>query len=481
MSNIINKNEFIKNKVILMILSPILTFFMFFIMGNWSIVTINTSNVKGLSKVTILENCFSMSVLDILFLYLIIALVVGIMFRDKEFVLKGIVDKEVKRRNILITKIALCLAPLLISIVVNLVVKLITYLVIKNSVIDVIGITIGSFFLFAFYTLSLTLLILSIVFMLNIAVKQAWIATLIPLFIYNGVILIFGIAPFFISNKFAGIAKTIEPISNYLLNSLQLVFLNSALPVNELGRQYIVILILFAIALLVFYICYIMLDLLNKNNIKKIYVFSPIRHIYYLTLAAIIGVYTVCGLGYIYLISETTYDYNQGLFYINLMSFATVVVLYAALNLIYKYRTEDMIIEDGEAIQVEESRTEHDKDNEFVLQVEDNEFIVEEELDDEEEMKKLLIVNDEEEKDSDIIVESIQYQYEIEVESNDNIELSNESVKEILLDEPIKEIEDDGKGEQVEIEEKEVTAQEETLAEKIYANYIASLSDEKIE
>lgn len=481
MSNIINKDEFINNKIGLAVLSPILTFFMFFIMGNWSMVTINTSGAESLSKVTVLENCFSMSVLDIVFLYLIITFIVGIFFRDKDTVLQGIVNKEIDRNVVFFTKISLCLAPLLIAIVINLVVKLITYFVIKGSILNVVGITIGAFFMFTLYILVLTILILSVIFMLNIAVKEAWIATLIPPFIYNGIILIFGMGPFFISTKFEAVSKFIEPISNSILDSLQLIFLNSALPTQDLGRQYLVLAILFVISLLIFYIGYVMLDLLNKKNIKKPYVFSPVRHIFYLTLAAIIGFYTVCGLGYIYLISETTYEYNEGLLYINLISFAVIIVLFAAFNIIYKYRTAESLEDiNDEANNIEQQMIEEKTINEIILPVSDEEFNIEEDLDNNEEIKKLFESNIENiEECDDEIMEGIQYEYEIQVESNDKVEASSEGVEEILLDDPIKECVNDQQGIIEEIQHKEPNAQEETLAERIYANYIASQQGEK--
>lgn len=490
--NIINKNELIKNKVWLVILSPILTFFMFFIMGNWSMVTIDTSNIQGITKASVLADCFSMSILDILFLYLIIAVLVGIFFRDKEEIFEGIVNKELDKKTVLFTKIILCILPLFISIVINLVVKLITCMVIKNSVLNVVGVTISAFFLFVVYVVVLAILMLSILLLLNIAVTQTWVATLIPLFIYNGIILIFGIAPFFISDKFQAISKTLKPMAENILDSLQLILINSSLPVESIGKQYIVLAILFIISLLVIYISYIMLDLLNQRNITKIYVFSPIRHVFYFTLAALIGFYTVSGVGYLYLISESTYEYNEGIFYINLISFAVVIVLYAVFNLIYKYRFENKSVKvESEISDIDSKVFEKIEESERILSINENEFILEEESD-EDVMKKLLINNEVdceyEDKDEDeeihesysSSINEIQYESEIQVEFDDNLDVSEECIKEILLDESIK-------------EEKEVyaiveelneddnniaEAEEETLAERIYADYMASLSTE---
>ncbi|MPQ42891.1 hypothetical protein GBZ86_03865 [Clostridium tarantellae] len=167
-------------------------------------------------------------------------------------------------------------------------------------------------------------------------------ATIIPLFTFDGFILIFGISTLFFSDKLSFIKKLMEPISSFIIDILDLLYFNVRLENKDIKVQLFVLMVIIAITFLILYIIYVMLGLLNKSNLKKPYFFEGFRYVFYAVISILIGFYSISGIGFLMLFLGDKYTFNEGALYINIISLIAIGGIYVILEYLYRYKLKNI-------------------------------------------------------------------------------------------------------------------------------------------
>lgn len=331
------KMQFIKRKKELLIITIIISLIMFFLIGNYSMIKIAINNFNQISGNTVLNSCFSLSYTKIFLLFIICAILVGYLFKNKQEEFNKITSKKINKKHYFIIKIISIIIPILISIAVNILLKTISYFIFKDIFYGKFDITFSYILIMLIYLVLLTLVFSMTTFLFNIMVKDSWMAGIIPGFIFNSFILMFSIDLFFISEKIDFIKTIFSPIEIFVLNLLNLVYLNIRLENQVLWIQVMTFVFMLLLFLFIVGISYILLGRITKKKLKKPYFFRVIRYLFYYSISFIIGVYSVSVIGYVIILNNHNINYDNGLLIVNITSVIAVILLYIILNLIYKF------------------------------------------------------------------------------------------------------------------------------------------------
>lgn len=448
------KIQFIKRKNELLSITIISSLIMFFLVGNYSMIKIAINDFSQVSGNRILNGCFSLSYTKIFLLFIICAILVGYLFKNKQEEFNKITSKKINKKDYFIIKIISIIIPILISIAVNILLKTIGYFIFKDIFYGQFGITFSYILTMLIYLVLLTLVFSMTIFLFNIMVKDPWMAGIIPGFIFNSFILMFSIDLFFISEKISYIKAILSPIEIFVLNLLNLVYLNIRLENQVLWIQVMTFVFMLLLLLFIVGVSYILLGRITKKKLKKPYFFRVIRYLFYYSISFIIGIYSVSAIGYVIILNNPNINYDNGLLIVNIMSVIAVILLYIILNLIYKFNlnkslkiskelsdsldvSKDNISESKELIEVKEIIT--SKDYNYIEQKnEENIQLVVEDI----------TVNEKEEKIEEVTLDN-------KSETIEEVILNNKdnNVEKINLDNKDKDIEEitlDNKSENIE-------------------------------
>ncbi|WP_283693945.1 hypothetical protein [Clostridium perfringens] len=303
----------------------------FFLMGNYSMIRYFFQAGQGDLDISIINKCFSMGSVDKFLLFLFLVWSVGFLFKDKEKELKeNLAVGEENTKKYFFSKVILIYGVSLISILINIFIKLIFYIPYRNSF------SLDKLIISFLYFIALGLLFTSIIFTMNLIVKDRMFAGIFPIFFMEGLILIFSVSKLLISDKLIWVRNSLGFIGEKVLLIFNLLNLDFQINSFSLGKQLTFIIILSSISVLLIYISSLILKIMNLKYLDRPYFFEIPRYFIYISMSILIGFVFVNAIGYLIIMFIPSVSYVNGTLMVNIVSLISMVLLFVFLEVLYR-------------------------------------------------------------------------------------------------------------------------------------------------
>lgn len=332
MDNIIDGKKNLNNKTILY--SGILAIIIFILIGNLNLIVMLCGDTLNLSKIDILKRGFSISIFDISILYITLCILVHTVLKDKQQVLKNYVKARMKSNSILDKELKFLSTIISISILINLFIKFILYFIFRKTLVSMFNIGFNNVLLFSFYVILVTCILYLLVVINYVSIKDFVNGTFVYCVILGTVSVVLGAGSLFISEKILWIQN--------ILNMIYAVYNPIIMPFyafydvynRSLSANIGIIFSMCVVTLLLKYVFKNFCDMLNKDNIKKFYINSILKKMFFIC-GAIAMSYIVFLIGFTLLISFNVLTYDVGMLIINLIQVVFAGIIYMKLNTLY--------------------------------------------------------------------------------------------------------------------------------------------------
>lgn len=315
----------------------------FFLMGNYSMIRYFFQAGQGDLDISIINKCFSMGSVDKFLLFLFLVWSVGFLFEDKEKELKeNLAVGEENTKKYFFSKVILIYGVSLMPMVINIFIKLIFYIPYRNSF------SLDKLIISFLYFIALGLLFTSIIFIMNLIVKDRMFAGVFPIFFMEGLILIFSVSELLISDKLIWVRNSLGFIGDKVLLIFNLLNLDFEPNSFSLGIQLTFIIILASISALLIYLSSLLLKIMNLKYLDRPYFFEIPRYFIYISMSILIGFVFVHALGYLIIMFIPSVSYVNGTFMVNIVSLIFMVLLFSFLDVLYKRKilNKDLLEDD---------------------------------------------------------------------------------------------------------------------------------------
>lgn len=315
----------------------------FFLMGNYSMIRYFFQAGQGDLDISIINKCFSMGSVDKFLLFLFLVWSVGFLFEDKEKELKeNLAVGEENTRKYFFSKVILIYGVSLMPMVINIFIKLIFYIPYRNSF------SLDKLIISFLYFIALGLLFTSIIFIMNLIVKDRMFAGVFPIFFMEGLILIFSVSELLISDKLIWVRNSLGFIGDKVLLIFNLLNLDFEPNSFSLGIQLTFIIILASISALLIYLSSLLLKIMNLKYLDRPYFFEIPRYFIYISMSILIGFVFVHAVGYLIIMFIPSVSYVNGTFMVNIASLISMVLLFSFLDVLYKRKilNKDLLEDD---------------------------------------------------------------------------------------------------------------------------------------
>ncbi len=325
MDNIIDEKKNLNKKIIMY--SIIFTLIIFMLIGNLNLITMLCRDTSNLRKIDILKKGFSMSIIDVGILYVALGIFVNIILKDKKSILKNYIKVKVKNNSILNKDIKFLNTVLFIALSINLCIKFILYFVFKNTLVSSFNIRFDSLLLSLFYSVLVISILYLLVIINYVSIKDFISGTFAYCMIFSVLSIVLGVSSLFISKSISWIQDILILVYN-VYNLVITPFYAFYNVYNEsLSTNVSVILILGIIILGLVCIFKNSLNSLNKDNIKRFYINSVFRKIFYMAIA-VASSYIIFLVGFLALISFNFLTYDAGILSIDLLQVVFAIVIH---------------------------------------------------------------------------------------------------------------------------------------------------------
>lgn len=316
----------------------------FFLMGNYSMIRYFMQDGQENLDISIINKCFSMGSVDKFLLFLFLVWSVGFLFFNKENELKEtLVKGEENIKKYFFSKVILIYGVSLVPIIINIFIKLIFYIPYRNSF------SLDKLIISFLYFITLGLLFTSIIFTMNLIVKDRMFAGIFPIFFMEGLILIFSVSELLISDKLIWFRNSLGFIGDKVLLIFNLLNLDFEPNSFSLGIQLTFIIILASISALLIYLSSLLLKIMNLKYLDRPYFFEIPRYFIYIFMSILIGFIFVNALGYLIIMFISSVSYVNGTFMVNIASLISMVLLFAFLEILYRKKilNRDLVEDSG--------------------------------------------------------------------------------------------------------------------------------------
>ncbi|WP_150541921.1 hypothetical protein [Clostridium perfringens] len=303
----------------------------FFLMGNYSMIRYFFQAGQENLDISIINKCFSMGSVDKFLLFLFLVWSVGFLFEDKEKELKeNLAVGEENTKKYFFSKFILIYGVSLMPILINIFIKLIFYIPYRNSF------SLDKLIISFLYFIALGLLFTSIIFTMNLIVKDRMFAGVFPIFFMEGLILIFSVSELLISDKLIWVRNSLGFIGEKVLLIFNLLNLDFQINSFSLGKQLTFIIILSSISVLLIYISSLILKIMNLKYLDRPYFFEIPRYFIYISMSILIGFVFVNAIGYLIIMFIPSVRYVNGTLMVNIVSLISMVLLFVFLEVLYR-------------------------------------------------------------------------------------------------------------------------------------------------
>ena len=293
----------------------------FFLMGNYSMIRYFFQARQGNLDISIINKCFSMGNIDKFLLFLFLVWSVGFLFEDKEKELnENLAVGEENTKKYFFSKVILIYGVSLIPMLINIFIKLIFYIPYRNAF------SLDKLIISFLYFITLGLLFTSIIFIMNLIVKDRMFAGIFPIFFMEGLI----------CDKLIWVRNFLSFIGEKVLLIFNLLNLDFDTNSFSLGRQFIFIIILVLISVLLIYLSRLILKIMNFKYLDRPYFFEIPRYFIYISMSILIGFVFVHAVGYLIIMFIPSVSYVKGTFMVNIASLISMVLLFVFLEILYR-------------------------------------------------------------------------------------------------------------------------------------------------
>lgn len=306
---------------------------LFFITGNYSMIRTMSLDRDGILDSVIIKNCFSTTYFERTFLFLMCVVFIGLLFKNKTNEIKeSLKNGEEERKKYFINK-AICVYGLvLIPMIINIVIKLVCYYPYRDIF------TLSKLGLSCFYFIVLGLFFATIVFLMNLLISDIFLAGMLPIFFFDGLIIFFDISNLLISDRLSAMREMLESFGDKVLGIFTLVDLNFNADNFSMKRQLMIISILLAITVSLIYLIYLLVKIIDEKKLDRPYFFEIPRFIIYIFMSLLVSFCFVSAVGYFSIMFIPEITYVDGTFYVNIASLIFAFIIYGFLELLYRFR-----------------------------------------------------------------------------------------------------------------------------------------------
>ena len=337
------KNLIINNKIWVGITAGIYSVLLFVLSGSLGLIKnsstsfVNLETNVSMTKGFVIRDFLTIGNFGILAFFVVIAIVCAVFFRDKEAQFKARINDKESRVMYFKESLILLLTPIFIGIVINFLIR--SLLFIMNQEILSLGLEISYFSAINtyLYILALALLGVSMNFLFQVGVKSVFSAAIIPMFMFEGLILIFGVSNLFTSGKIPLLLMTSNFISDLVENYINLFY--SDLRIEMLGMEVFSITILACIAITTVFLATTCryLVIYDEKRLKYKYRFITIRRVVLVEMVTLVVMYSSIAIfGGIAFLNSAVITIEQSFIYTNIATIVLVIPISIGMDILYR-------------------------------------------------------------------------------------------------------------------------------------------------
>ena len=363
------KHLIINNKIWVGITAGIYSVLLFILSGNLGLIKnsstsfVNLETKVSMTKGFVIRDFLTIGNFGILVFLAIIAILCAVFFRDKEEQLKARLNDKESRIMYFKESLILLLAPIFIGIIINFLIRSLVFMM--NKEVLSLGLKISYFSAINtyLYILALALLGISMNFLFQIGVKSIFSATIIPMFMFEGLILIFGVSNLFTSGKIPILLTTSNFISDLIENYVNLFYSN--LRIEMLGMEVFFITILACIAMTTVFLATTCryLVIYDEKILEYNYRFITIRRVVLVEMVTLVVMYSSIAIfGGIAFLNSKVITIEQAFIYTNIATIVLAIPISVVLDILYRKKYK--IVNNKKVKRAIKKITKNEEDNE---------------------------------------------------------------------------------------------------------------------
>ncbi|MGL4762323.1 MAG: hypothetical protein ACRCWG_12820 [Sarcina sp.] len=302
------------------------------------------SDFKKLTKTSAIKEFSTIGNFEILFLILATSIIAAVYFRDKDEQLKMRLGEKKDRILYFKESLLLLFIPIIIASFAGFLVKAGLFAVHTEVLAGTLEMPFYVVFNTTIYILIIAIFGVSLGFLFQITMKPILTATLYPLFIFESLILIFGVSNLFASEKISGMVEFSNFTSSVVLNYLNM--FTSKLRVEMLGTQIFFTTILAFMTMTV--VCLAgtsrFLVTYNKRTLTHSYRATVLRRFININLVTLFTMYfSIAGFGAYSLLQIDSITLDKAMEYTGIVSIILIPTLVVLFEYFYMKRNNLII------------------------------------------------------------------------------------------------------------------------------------------
>ncbi|EGT3616608.1 hypothetical protein FHH43_10245 [Clostridium perfringens] len=171
---------------------------------------------------------------------------------------------------------------------------------------------------------------------MNLIVKDKLLAGILPIFFADGMIIFFAISKLLISDRLSWIRNFLNMIGEQVLGVFNLLLLDFEPSTFSALKQLLLLIIVFSISILMIYLSYLLIKIINIESLKRPYFFEIPRYVIYIFMSMLVGFTVVSAIGYFCIMFIPSISYVNGTFIVNIISFISMVGIFIFLEALYR-------------------------------------------------------------------------------------------------------------------------------------------------
>ncbi|MGL4989824.1 MAG: hypothetical protein ACRC57_01485 [Sarcina sp.] len=264
--------------------------------GTGFIVKVDSLTNRAMTKNEIITECLTIGNFQIIIFVFSIFIISGIYFKNKNEHLLAFIDEKKERIKYFKESILFIFIPVLIAIIINFLIRTMMYFSFKG----ILAVTNGIEYSFAivtyFHMIVLSIFAISVSLLFQVAIKSVFIATILPIVLFEGAILIFGVSNIFISQDIPILFGISNILSELIFKYINMFMSNYRVELLE-TQEFIKVILSYVASASVFtaIACRYIVTYDSKSLALK-YRVAWIRRTMYIVITSIITIYLSIGI-----------------------------------------------------------------------------------------------------------------------------------------------------------------------------------------
>lgn len=337
------KQLILSRRIWVSVTAGIYTILLFILSGSLGLFTaagdkfVNTETKEVMSTSSVVRDFLTIGNFEILIFFIAIAIICGVYFKDKELQLKARLDSKNDRITYFKESLLLLLGPIFVAIGANFLIRSLLFMINQDILSVKLEISYFTAISTYLYIAALSLLGITMNFFFQLSIKPIFTAAIAPMFMFEGIVLIFGVSNLFATTEIPILYSASNFMSELVAKYTNLFY--NKLRVETLGIEVYFITMLACIAISAIFLAISCRFLVRYNNerLNLKYRFETLRRVILVEAITLIVMYlSIAILGGMAFLDTDKMTLDNAFKYTAVSTLVIVPILSIILDIIYR-------------------------------------------------------------------------------------------------------------------------------------------------